>query len=453
MATGKTHRLIVRMGLVGLTLFPAACSAPSAAPNTIEIINWWRKGGEAPALRASIDLFHRKHPSQHVSNFSLDSSTDARGRISEQMIGGEPPDSFQANGGWDLLAWVLYNDLDDSESKMERLDGDAGWRSAIPTPVLDTVSVQEHIYAVPLNIHRVNTLFFNKMVFAQAGFAEPSNDNLKTLDDLFALSDRLRQQGVATPIAMGTKDSWTLALLFFENLLVARTNGSYYRNFFFGTDDVLTSIEIQTAIADLWKLLSYDSNAGTRTWDTALDLVRSGGAAMTIMGDWAKGYFLDRAKEDQVEVPFGTIATPGTEGTFVFTTDTFGLPKGARNPDGARQLLQLFASREGQDTFNPIKGSIPARKDGGMGPYDEMARATLDVFRQVSEDRTKLVPATAILARPEYMNAVFDMLAYFAGNEPRPGLPPMPELKGNASVVLHGLQNWSDVLRNSRWHW
>jgi len=62
-------------------------------------------------------------------------------------------------------------------------------------------------------------------------------------------------------------------------------------------------------------------------------------------------------------------------------------------------------------------------------------------------DRTKLVPATAILAPPDYTTAINDLLFDFAGNNPA-----KPDLKGNASVVLHGLQNWSDVLRKSPWH-
>jgi glucose/mannose transport system substrate-binding protein len=429
----------------------SACDASSDPPNTIEVINWWIKGGELPAFQAVVDRFHRMHTNQRVKNYALENSAKARDAIVRQMLRGEPPDTFQANGGWDLMDWVFHNHINDKGTKLEALD--APWKDKIPTPVLDTVRVGDNIYGVPVNIHRVNTLFFNAQVFESRKLLVPSKETLPTLEDLFTLLDTLRLNGVATPLALGTADSWPLALLLFENILVGHSDGEYYQAFFRGEEtDVSSSPRVKRAVEDLGRLLSYDPVAGTRTWDEAIDEVRSGRAAITIMGDWANGYLRDKAKTDPMPVVFGQIATPGTDGTFVFTTDTFGLPSGALNPEGAKQLLQFFASPEAQDVFNPIKGSIPARDDAGNGAYDQMALETIKDFKAVSGDRTKLVPATAILAPPEYMKAVFDMLAYFAGNQP-PDLPPKPELKGNVSVVLHGLQNWSDVLRKGPWHW
>ena len=97
----------------------------------------------------------------------------------------------------------------------------------------------------------------------------------------------------------------------------------------------------------------------TLTWNQALDMVLNGEAAMTIMGDWGKGYA--NAAEIYDEQTFGVIPMPGTAGTFVFTTDTFGLPISARPVDDTMKLLKLFGSQPGQDIFNPIKGSISAR--------------------------------------------------------------------------------------------
>ncbi len=44
-------------------------------------------------------------------------------------------------------------------------------------------------------------------------------------------------------------------------------------------------------------------------------------------------------------------------------SDSFGLPKNAPNRENVIKWLTLCASQEGQDAFNPIKGSIPARID------------------------------------------------------------------------------------------
>ncbi len=55
--------------------------------------------------------------------------------------------------------------------------------------------------------------------------------------------------------------------------------------------------------------------------------------------------------------------SPGTDGIFIVLSDSFGLPKNAPNRDNAISFLKVVGSRgEGQDAFNPIKGSIPARR-------------------------------------------------------------------------------------------
>lgn len=59
-------------------------------------------------------------------------------------------------------------------------------------------------------------------------------------------------------------------------------------------------------------------------WDQAVQLLVDGKAAMNVMGDWAAGYFT--AKGWKPNVDYGFAPAPGTRGTFVIVTDTFGLP-------------------------------------------------------------------------------------------------------------------------------
>jgi len=164
------------------------------------------------------------------------------------------------------------------------------------------------------------------------------------------------------------------------------------------------------------------------------------------MGDWAKGYMKRQAPDQQGD--FGAIRTPGTGDSFVFTTDTFGLPKGARNRSGALKLLDVFASQPGQDEFNLIKGSIPARNDADRSKFDPISQGAIDDFRRAAEDSANLVPATSIMAPRDYMDPIDELLADFAGKNAA-----RPELAGNASVVLHGLANRYDTLRNTVWRY
>ncbi|MBN1148167.1 MAG: carbohydrate ABC transporter substrate-binding protein, partial [Anaerolineales bacterium] len=42
--------------------------------------------------------------------------------------------------------------------------------------------------------------------------------------------------------------------------------------------------------------------------------------------------------------------------------------------------LTVCGSKEGQDAFNPLKGSIPARTDGDRALYDVYLQSAMDAF-------------------------------------------------------------------------
>jgi glucose/mannose transport system substrate-binding protein len=114
------------------------------------------------------------------------------------------------------------------------------------------------------------------------------------------------------------------------------------------------------------------------SWDQAAQLVADGDAAMTIMGDWAQGYFTSIGLK--VNEDYGWAPSPGTGGAFMMLSDSFGLPQGAPNRDNAVAWLTVAGSQEGQDAFNPLKGSIPARTDGDRTLYDAYLQAAMDDF-------------------------------------------------------------------------
>jgi glucose/mannose transport system substrate-binding protein len=438
-----------------LAVAVSACSE-GGSTGSVEILDWWKQGGEAQAIGALLDLFKQRNPSVKIVDSSVDGSALARAAIRTKISDGNPPDTFQANGGWDLMAWVLYNGHDAGQTQLQALDAAALDLGNVPAPVLDTVSYKDRdadkdkVYAVPLNIHRVNTFFYNTQVFEDVGLQV---EDLTTLDKLFEAAEAIKaynaRSGRApiTPFAMGFRqtegdmasdDTWTLALLFFENILVAQLGPTQYEQLFRDPHpgDAQTEQDMAMALENFRRLVSYSNlNASALTWNEPLDMVLRGDAAMTIMGDWGTGYL---KSIEGSEGKFGVVPTPGTAGTFVFTTDTFGLTVGAKNPRDTLELLKLFASREGQDRFNPIKGSISARTDSDIenGQYDELAKQTFADFQHAIQ-----VPATSILAPQMYLDAIGAALADFA----------KARENGNPSIVQHTLDNYADVLLASCW--
>jgi glucose/mannose transport system substrate-binding protein len=411
----------------------AACAPDRPQPSDDTFISWWSKPGERDALFVLMDKYQALHSDQ-IPHFAppYADSDDARAAIRMQWKTGRPPESFQANGGQDVLFWVLYNT---GESQLNIIDDLASaWRDTVPGPVLDAVSCRGHVYAVPLDIHRLNTLFYNQQIFADHNLAVPT-----TLDELFAAAETLKSAGV-TPFALSS-EPWTLSLLLFENLLVAEGGATYYNDYFLGRLPSGDGPQVAAALDDLARVLSYTTiQTITVDWGAAVSAVIHGAAAMTVMGDWDKGYAVASGLIPDGGPALGQAPMPGTVGKFVFTTDTFGLPKGVLNPTGARYLLELAGSKVGQDIFNPVKGSISPRsfKEDSS---DSTAQATIDDFRMAAAQQpSALLPATSIAAPQEYTNEVNAVIGDFAFNTTD------PNLKGNPSRVLATLHNWYDLL-------
>jgi glucose/mannose transport system substrate-binding protein len=112
------------------------------------------------------------------------------------------------------------------------------------------------------------------------------------------------------------------------------------------------------------------------TWQDASKLVADGKAAFNIMGDWADGYFRVDLKKKPMK-GYAWAPVPGTGGVYDWLSDSFTLPKGAPHRSAAIQWLGFLGSKKAQDTFNPLKGSIPARKDANAKLYDPYLKSAL----------------------------------------------------------------------------
>jgi glucose/mannose transport system substrate-binding protein len=370
-------------------------------PGDAEILSWWVSRGETEALRALLGLYNRSHPNASFVNAAVSGTPLAREQLRSRMTRGKPPDTFQVNGGTDLFSWVGHGTVRERMEPLDFLFSSEGWGAAFPPDVLELVTHSGRVYAVPVDIHRTNNLFYNKGILAESGLAPPT-----TLDDLHEVAAILRARGIV-PFAIGYKHPWTLTMLAFENVMVAVAGGDYYRDFFSGKCDA-EDPELYATLAHVGRILDYaNPDAASLAWDEAVELLRTGTAAMTIMGDWAKGYL--RSRRSPIE--FGELPSPGAESAFVFATDTFGLPKRASQRASAIELLKVFGSKEGQDAFNPLKGSIPARTDADLSRYDPLAQATARDFWSAPR-----YPSLASLASSTFTQALDSAMRSFARN-------------------------------------
>ncbi len=170
--------------------------------------------------------------------------------------------------------------------------------------------------------------------------------------------------------------------------------------------------ETKAALAAFARALAYvNTDHAALSWDAAAQYVADGKAAMTIMGDWAHGYYLSKGLKPDVD--YGWAPSPGTAGSYIMLSDSFGLPKGAPDRDAAIKWLTVCASREGQDAFNPKKGSIPSRTDGDRSLYDKYLLSSMDDFKS-----NQIVPSVAhgAAAAEGWVTEVNDTMTLFVSD-------------------------------------
>ena len=335
-----------------------ATQAPPAGKTQVEVFSWWTTGGEAAGLEKLIGQFNDAHTDAEVINAAVagGAGSNAKAVLKTRMLGGDPPDSFQVHMGHELIdTWVVTD-------YMEPLDdvyATYGLNEAFPQGVLDIVSYDGHPWSVPVNIHRSNVMWYNQSVFAANGIESAP----ETWDEFVAAAETLQAAGI-TPLALGDNGPWAAAHLF-ETILASTLGPDAYKGLWTG-DTAWNDPEVTAALNTFRTVLSYvNSDHAALSWDQANQLVIDGKAAMTIMGDWVDGDYVAKGFTD-----YGWAPVPGTKGVYVALSDTFGLPKGSKNPALTKEFLGVLGSKEGQETFNKLKGSICARTDCDYSSFD-----------------------------------------------------------------------------------
>jgi glucose/mannose transport system substrate-binding protein len=344
---------------------PAATEAPAAMGDSVEVFSWWTGGGEAAGLEAMQAVFSAANPNIEFINAAVagGAGTNARAVLATRLQAGDPPDSWQGHAGQELIGTYVaggqiepLNDLYEAE----------GWLAVMPETLIPLISDSGNIYSVPVNIHRANVLWYNPSVLVANNVEVPT-----TMDEWFAAMDTLQAAGVQ-PLALG--EQWTKMHLF-ETVLLGTLGADAYNGLWTGATD-WGSPEVKAALDNYAKVLTYaNSDSASLSWQDAAQLVINGDAAFNVMGDWAEGYFRELGKTPNTD--YGWAATPGSNGVFQFLSDSFVLAVGAPHPDAATAWLKIAGSKEGQEAFNPVKGSICARTDCDPALFGEYLQSAM----------------------------------------------------------------------------
>ena len=392
----RTRALWFWFGLAAL-----GCSAPVRSGVELEAYSWWVRTSERHALQSVLDLYNSAHDDSQIFNPNKDATdaNDVRRTLTARLLAGAPPSTFQANAGSDLLRWTAVDTADGNNDNRLFPLGDLYARNrladALPEPLKNELlsGWDGQPYAVPLDIHRLNVLYYNTENLREF----QQNFGQSFLDPQVLCPPELKTHP-ATPgeklnvrIAVGTKDSFALVLFALESVLPAIAGPALYDDLFRGR----AQGDWKPAVRHALRCMQYLSRSflpdRDESWPDALAEVQAGTADFTVMGDWSNGELKSAFEQHTVDsVPF-----PGSEHSFVFTSDTFPLPLNGPYRSESEAFLDTLASAEAQRLFSLDKGSIPARQDIDLTLLGPRAMATAADFK--APDIAKILATSGLL--------------------------------------------------------
>jgi glucose/mannose transport system substrate-binding protein len=414
---------------------PSSCdlaeppSQPTYTPLGIATF-WTADSHEKDALQTLID---RVDANRYVpSPEQMSTRVEVQRRINDAFESQQLPDVFQVNGGSDVLRWVQNRGPETTDvCALDRLREQYGWSAAYFPDALAPLTCHGSLYGLPVGIHHLNVLFYNRDLFAELAqraksrgleLVEPSQ--LKSSYELLSELGQIAELEAVTPtgqplvpLAVGTESEWPLTIIAFENVLLSLGDDAYETLWTGGLENAsdariaemaATLKEMVSVLRDLRTFSNFPAHV---SWQDAVRQVGDGEALMTITGDWGLAQL---GPEVVARVAVSTF--PGTVGTFVYTPDSFAVPRELKKSGFAARafLHDVVETKAALIEFSNAKYSIPPRSDLTPTEVEALAsdglRSTYQQFASCNDsaETCKLLLAVSGLGPPPGTDPCFD---------------------------------------------
>ena len=337
--------------------------------NELQLLHAWSSGDGNAAIAALIEGFQEEHPDVEFAEEPVDGA--ARSNLDQVVLNklqaNDPPSTFQTWPGKTLAKF---------DGAYEDIEGDV-WDEDLKENYLTGPQEQaQHngsYVTVPLNIHRINNLFYNTAVLNEAG-VDP--ESLSSPSDVVDACGAVAENTDAVPFAQQTSGAWSTAQLW-ETILLGQAGIDGYEAFINGEGDTGAVESALQSVADLQEYYPSDSSSIGLT--EANTMVMEGNAAFIHQGDWAAGAY-SNADDFSYGEDWGQVTYPGTGGNYLLNMDSFPYLANNPSPEATKQFLSYCGSAEGQVRFNAEKGSIPPRSDADVSSLNEFQQDQFEDF-------------------------------------------------------------------------
>jgi len=391
--------LLAMTGLAVLSLAVGTAVPGVAHADEVEVLHWWTSGGEAAALGVLKKDLEGKGITWLDMPVAGGGGTQAMTVLRARVSSGNPPTAVQMLG-FDILDWAeqgVVADLNETATA-------GGWDAVVPAALQNFSKYDGKWIAAPVNVHSTNWIWANKAVLDQVGVAPPTD-----WDGLIAALDKIKAAGLVA-LAHGGQP-WQDATIF-DSVVLTTGGPDFYKKSMIELDpEALGSDTMKTVFDRMAQLRSYvDPNFPGRDWNLASAMVIKGEAGMQIMGDWAKGEFINAGKKPGTD--FVCFRFPGTQGSVTFNSDQFVMFEVGEERRAAQvELANAIMSPDFQSAFNVVKGSVPARTDVSDAAFDDCGKkAMLDLKEAAASDQLMGSMAHGHSAPASVKNAMYDVI-------------------------------------------
>jgi len=354
------------------------------------------------ALNALVDGYERR--TSYAVEETTTSADDLSIRVKIRILQERAPDAWIEWPGQHVTPYIDTGAVRDITDVWE----ENGLVDAFTEGAKEQVRFDGSYYAIPLNIHRINNLFYNVEMVERAGVNIDVNSPQAFVDVLEQLDDALD----VAPFLMALRNPWG-AIHVWETIVLGETDPQTYRDIINGEagrhrDAIASTLSI---LARYLEFANDDAQFSSLP-DANAHFVDEEGA-LFLMGDWAASAY----DQDDYGETWDTIPFPGTAGEYPINMDALIPSSTAGDTTAIDEFLAYAGSREAQTAFNRHKGSTPPRTDTDRSEFTDFLQDQQADF----DTATSQVPSMAhgLAVHPEQLIEVKSTMAEFV-SDPEP---------------------------------
>ncbi|MEL6959786.1 MAG: ABC transporter substrate-binding protein [Pseudomonadota bacterium] len=372
----------------------------------VEVLHWWTSGGEAAALNVLKGDLEGQGVGWTDMPVAGGGGSDAMTVLRARVTAGDPPTAVQMLG-FAIQDWAAEGALAD----LNDLAAEQNWDDVVPAALQNFSKYDGSWVSAPVNVHSTNWVWANSAIMEELGLEQPSSW------DEFVAAMQAAQDAGYVALAHGGQ-AWQEATVF-DSVAMGVGGPEFYQAAFVDLDpDALGGAQMVEAFERMETLRGFvDDNFSGRDWNLASAMVVNGEALFQIMGDWAKGEFVNAGQTAGEE--FQCFRVPGSEGTVTFNSDQFAMFNVTDEAamDAQTTMASAVMSPEFQVAFNTVKGSVPARTDISDAEFDACGQLGMAQLAEAGANGTLFGSMAHGHANPPAVqNAMYDVItAHFNG--------------------------------------